>query len=143
MEEELLVIQKNQTWDLVDLPKGKNAIGLKWVLTTKYHLDGSIQKHKAMLFVKGYSQHQGINYEETFALVSRFETVRTLLALVAHLNWPAYQFDVKSAFLNGDIEEEVYVSQPEVFQIKGKEHKVYKLKKALYGLKQALRAWYF
>ena len=143
MEEELLAIQKNQTLDLVNLPEGKKAIGLKWVFRTKYHADGSIQKHKARLVAKGYSQQQGIDFDETFSPVARFETVRTFLALAANLNWPVYQFDVKSAFLNGDLEEEVYVSQREGFVVNGKEDKVYGLKKALYGLKQASRAWYF
>lgn len=143
MEEELSAIQKNQTWDLVDLPEGKNVIGLKWVFKTKYHADGSIQKHKARLVVKGYSQQQDVDFYETFSPVARFETVRTFLALAAQLNWPVYQFDVKSAFLNGDLEEEVYVSQPEGFVANGNEDKVYRLKKALYGLKQAPRAWYF
>ena len=128
---------------MVDLPGGKNAIGLKWVFRTKYHADGSIQKHKARLVVKGYSQQQGIDFKETFSPVARFETIRTFLALAAQLNLPVYQFDVKSAFLNGDLEEEVYVSQPEGFVVNGKEDKVYRLKNALHGLKQAPRAWYF
>ena len=143
MEEELLAIQKNQTWDLVNLPEGKKAIGLKWVFRTKYHADGSIQKHKARLVTKGYSQQQGIDFDETSSPVARFETVITFLALTANLYWPVYQFDVKYVFLNGDLEEEVYVSRPEGFVVNGKEDKVYRLNKALYGLKQAPRAWYF
>ncbi|KAF3622046.1 hypothetical protein FXO38_31523 [Capsicum annuum] len=140
MEEVLLAIQKNQTWDLVNLLEGKKAIGLKWVFRTKYHADGSIQKHKARLVAKGYSQQQGIDFNETFSHVARFETVRTFLALAGKLNWPVYQFDVKSSFLYGDLEEEVYVSQPEGFVVNGKEDKFYRLKKAPYGLKQAPRA---
>ncbi|PHU21402.1 Retrovirus-related Pol polyprotein from transposon TNT 1-94 [Capsicum chinense] len=140
MEEVLLAIQKNQTWDLVNLLEGKKAIGLKWVFRTKYHADGSIQKHKARLVAKGYSQQQGIDFNETFSHVARFETVTTFLALAGKLNWPVYQFDVKSSFLYGDLEEEVYVSQPEGFVVNGKEDKFYRLKKALYGLKQAPRA---
>lgn len=142
MKEELMAIQKNETWEMVNLPEGKNAIGLKWVFKTKYHADGTIQKHKARLVAKGYSQQHGIDFEETFSPVARFETVRIVLALAAQLHWPVYQFDVKSAFLNGDLQEEVYVTQPEGFVIEGKEAKVYKLRKALYGLKQAPRAWY-
>jgi len=99
------------------------------VFTTKYHADGSIQKHKARLVIKGYSQQEGIDYEETFSPVARFETVRTFLALAAQLSWLVYQFDAKSAFLNGDLEEEVYVSPPEGFVISGQEDKVYRLKK--------------
>jgi len=113
------------------------------VLKTKYHADGSIQKHKARLVLKGYLQQEGIDYEETFSPVARFETVRTFKALAAQLSWPIFQFDVKSTFLNGDLEEEAYVLQPEGFVICGEEEKVYRLKKALYGLKQAPRVWYF
>ncbi|KAI4351147.1 hypothetical protein L6164_005530 [Bauhinia variegata] len=97
----------------VDLPQGKNAIGLKWVFRTKYNADNSIQKHKARLVAKGYAQQQGIDFDETFSPVARFETVRTFLALATQLQWPVFQFDVKSAFLNGELKEEVYVSQPE------------------------------
>ena len=142
MNEEIAAIEKNGTWMLEDLPENKSAIGLKWVFKTKYNADGSVQKHKARLVVKGYAQQQGIDYEETFSPVARFETVRMFLALAAHLKWPIYQLDVKSAFLNGDLEEEVYVVQPEGFVVEGMEDKVYRLKKALYGLKQAPRAWY-
>lgn len=142
MKEELAAIEKNSTWEMTDLPEGKNVIGLKWVFKTKLNADGSIQKHKARLVAKGYSQQQGIDFEETFSPVARFETVRLLLALAAQLKWKVYQLDVKSAFLNGDLDEEVYVAQPEGFEIQGREEKVYKLNKALYGLKQAPRAWY-
>lgn len=142
MKEELKAIQKNETWELVDLPEEKKAIGVKWVFRTKYHSNGTIDKHKARFVVKGYAQQQGIDYEDTFSPVARFETIRTLLALAAYLRYSMYQFDVKSAFLNGELQEEVYVTQPEGYIIHGKEEKVYKLKKALYGLKQAPRAWY-
>lgn len=142
MTEELLSIEKNKTWELVDLPEGKKAIGLRWVFKKKLNADGSLQKHKARLVAKGYAQQQGIDFEETFSPVARFETVRTVLALAAQLQWPVYQLDVKSAFLNGDLKEEVFVTQPEGFIRQGYEAKVYRLIKALYGLKQASRAWY-
>ena len=142
MIEEMRTIEHNQTWELVDLPEDESPIGLKWVFRLKYHEDESIQKYKARLVAKGYAQHQGIDFDETFSPVARFETVRTVLCLAASLKLPIYQFDVKSAFLNGELEEEVYVSQPEGFVIQGSETKVYRLKKALYGLKQAPRAWY-
>ncbi|CAL5390436.1 unnamed protein product [Camellia sinensis] len=142
MVEELAAIEKNRTWEMMDLPEGKNATGLKWVFKTKFGADGSIQKHKARLVAKGYAQQHGIDFEETFSPVARFETVRIIFALAAQLQWPVYQLDVKSAFLNGDLQEEVYVTQPEGFMIEGKETKVYKLRKTLYGLKQAPRAWY-
>ncbi|KAJ4820740.1 polyprotein [Rhynchospora pubera] len=142
MDEEMSAIEQNQTWQLVELPKDRVAIGVKWVYKTKFGPDGSILKHKARLVAKGYAQKQGIDYEETFSPVARFETVRLLMAVAAQLKQPIYQFDVKSAFLNGELMEEVYVDQPEGFEVKGKENWVYRLSKALYGLKQAPRAWY-
>lgn len=142
MTEEMQAIKKNSTWELVDVPEGKNIVGLKWVFRTKYNADRSVQKRKARLVAKGYSQLPSIDFDDTFSPVARFETVRVMLALAAQMQLPVYQFDVKSAFLNGDLEEEVYVSQPEGFVVKGSENKVYRLRKALYGLKQAPRAWY-
>jgi len=142
MIEEIQGIQKNQTWELVDFPKGKNVIGLKWIFKTKYNADGSVKRHKARLVAKGYSQQQGIDFDETFSPIARFEMVRTTLALDAQLGWHVYQFDVKSAFLNGDLQEEVYVCQPEGFIFSEGKSKVYRLKKALYGLKQAPRVSY-
>ena len=130
MKEELLAIEKNKTWDLVDVPQGKQAIGLKWIFKTKVGSDGAVQRHKARLGAKGYSQKFGENFEETFSPVARFETVRVLLALAAQMKWPVYQLDVKSAFLNGELLEEVYVTQPEEFQLEGKKDKVYRLNKA-------------
>lgn len=127
---------------MTDLPKEKKTIGLKWIFKTQYHANGTIQKHKARLVAKGYSQQQGIDFEETFSPVARFENVRIVLALAAQLQFHVYQFDVKSAFLNGDLQEEVYVTQLERFVVEGKKAKVYKQKKALYGLKQTPRAWY-
>ena len=137
MEEELNMIDKNNTWNLVDPPKGKDIIGLKWVYKTKYNEDGSIQKHKARLVAKGYSQQPGVDFNETFAPVARIETIRRVLAIFAQLELNVYQMDVKSAFLNGELKEEVYVEQPRGYEVKGKEEKVYRLNKALYGLKQA------
>ena len=102
---------------------------------------GAIVKYKARLVAKGYVQRQGVDYEEVSAPVARIETVRVLLALAAQEDWKVHHMDVKSAFLNGDLKEEVYVEQPFGYEKKGKEGKVYKLKKALYGLKQAPRAW--
>ena len=142
MQDEIDVINKNDTWSLVTKPKGKNAIGVKWIFRTKYNPDGSINKHKARLVVKGYAQQAGVDYGETFAPVARMETIRLLLAISAQKSWKVYHLDVKSAFLNGILKEEVYVVQPEGFVKKGSEEKVYKLHKALYGLKQAPRAWY-
>ncbi|KAM0029839.1 putative RNA-directed DNA polymerase [Helianthus debilis subsp. tardiflorus] len=142
MEEEIVALERHKTWSLTRLPAGKKAIGLKWVFKLKFHADGSIQRHKARLVAKGYSQQSGIDYEETFSPVARFETIRIVLALAAQKGWMAYQFDVKSAFLNGVLNEEVYVTQPPGFEKEGQEGMVFKLHKALYGLKQAPRAWY-
>ncbi|KAM1634488.1 hypothetical protein ACFXTN_011416 [Malus domestica] len=136
------MIEKNNTWELVDRPSDKPVIGVKWVYKLKLNLDGSVQKNKARLVAKGYSQKPGIDFNETFAPVARLDTIRTLVALAAQKGWNLYQLDVKSAFLNGVLQEEVYVDQPPGFVIKNKEDGVYKLKKALYGLKQAPRAWY-
>ncbi|KAK2398761.1 putative mitochondrial protein [Trifolium repens] len=142
MQEEMNAIEKNKTWHLVEKPNDKEAIGVKWVYKLKHNPDGSIQRAKARLVVKGYAQQPGIDYSETFAPVARLDTVRTIIAVAAQKGWNLYQLDVKSAFLNGELKEEVYVQQPQGFVTKGQEEKVYKLKKALYGLKQAPRAWY-
>ncbi|CAL2266202.1 unnamed protein product [Prunus armeniaca] len=142
MTEEISMIEKNSTWELVDRPSSKPIVGVKWIYKTKLNLDGSIQKHKARLMAKGYTQKPGIDFNETFAPVARLDTIRILIALAAQKSWKLCQLDVKSAFLNGILEEEVYVDQPEGFVIKGAEDKVYRLRKALYGLKQAPRAWY-
>ena len=123
----MATIVKNKTWELMDLPKGKEIIGLKWVYKVKYKEDGSIQKHKARLVAKGYSQQPGIDFTETFAPVVRMETIRTVLALTAQFELKVFQLDVKSAFLNGEIKEEVYVEQPMGYEVKGKEEKVYRL----------------
>eukprot|EP00253_Pinus_taeda_P018867 PITA_18867 len=142
MNEEIGAIKKSKTWELVDLPEGKDAIGVKWVYKTKRNAEGKIDRHKARFVVKGYKQQQGKDYDETFALVARIETVRTTLSIAAQHKWKIYQMDVKYAFLNGVLKEEVYVEQPLRYEVDGQEHKVYRLKKALYGLKQAPRAWY-
>ncbi|KAD4888558.1 hypothetical protein E3N88_20631 [Mikania micrantha] len=142
MKEEIAALKKNNTWDLTDLPEGKNAVGVKWTYKTKVGPDGEVSRYKARLVAKGYSQVEGIDYTETFAPVARFETIRVVIAIAAHRGWKLHQLDVKTAFLNGELTEEIYVQQPEGFVIKGNEDKVYKLRKALYGLKQAPRAWY-
>lgn len=142
MDEEINAIERNETWELTDLPDSKDCIGVKWVYKTKRNVEGNVDKYKARLVVKGYKQKYGIDYEETFAPVARMETVRVVLAIAAQYKLKVHQMDVKSAFLNGVLNEEVYVEQPSGYETKGKESKVYRLKKALYGLKQAPRAWY-
>lgn len=142
MDAEMEAIMSNKTWELCALPEGKKTVGLKWIYKTKLNAEGQVLKLKARIVAKGYSQQQGIDYEEVFSPVARLETVRLVLAFAAQHGWEVHQFDVKSAFLNGEIREDVYVSQPEGYVEKGKEHLVCKLSKALYGLKQAPRAWY-
>lgn len=142
MKTEMDAVENNKTWVLTDLPPGRKAISLKWVYKLKKNTDGEIVKYKARIVARGYVQKKGIDYEEVFAPVTRLETVRLLLALAAKNGWEVHHLDVKSAFLNGELLEEVYVSQPVGFVQENQRHKVYKLLKALYGLKQAPRAWY-
>jgi len=142
MDTEIKAIEKNNTWELVDLPYGVKPIGVKWIFKTKFNEHGQVEKYKAKLVAKGYAQQYEINYTEVFAPVARLDTIRMILAVVAHRSWEVFQLDVKSVFLHGDLQEEVYVQQPAGFIKKGKENQVYKLKKALYGLKQAPRTWY-
>jgi len=103
MKEELFMIEKNQTWELVYRPQDGKVIGLKWVYRTKLNVDGSINKHKARLVVKGYAQIPGVDYSDTFSPVACLDTIRLLLAVAAQMNWKVYQLDVKSAFLNDSL----------------------------------------
>jgi transposase InsO family protein len=141
MQSEMDAIEKNRTWELADLPRGHRAITLKWVFKLKRDEAGAIVKHKARLVARGFLQQEGIDFDDAFAPVARMESVRLLLALAAQEGWRVHHMDVKSAFLNGDLQEEVYVHQPSGFAIPGKEGKVLRLRKALYGLRQAPRAW--
>lgn len=141
MEEELRSIERNGTWKLVELPSNKRSIAVKWVYKVKLNPDGGVNKYKARLVAKGFLQRPGIDFGEVFAPVARIETVRMVIAFASWHNWSMYHMDVKSAFLNGPLDEEVFVDQPQGFAVKGQESKVYKLNKALYGLKQAPRAW--
>jgi hypothetical protein len=134
-------IKENKTWSLVDLPRGHKAIGLKWVFKLKHDEQGRVVKHKARLVAKGYVQRQGVDFEEVFAPVARMESVWVMLAVAAHHGWTVHHMDVKSAFLNEDLAEEVYVHQPPGFVAEESEKKVLWLHKALYGLRQAPRAW--
>lgn len=138
--EEMKALQKNDTWILVPLPKGKKRVGCRWSI--KHKADGSIERYKARLVAKGYTQTYGIDYQETFSPVAKLNTVRVLLSLAANLDWPLHQFDVKNAFLHGDLEEEVYMDVPPGFTTSSQTEVVCKLQKALYGLKQSPRAWF-
>ena len=132
----------NKVWELVALPKGHKAVGSKWVFKTKRDSLGQIERHKARLVAKGFNQKEGIDYNETFSPISKKDSLRIILALVAHYDLELHQKDVKTAFLNGSLEEEVYMSQSEGFVEDGKEVLVCLLKKSIYGLKQASRQWY-
>jgi hypothetical protein len=135
-------LQKNDTYELVELPKGKKAPKNKWVFKLKRDSNGKLAKHKARLVVKGFAQKKGIDFNEIFSPVVNVSSIRVNLGLTACLDLELEQLDVKTAFLHGDLKEEIYMEQPEGFEVKGKEHLVCKLKKSLYGLKQAPRQWY-
>ena len=141
MFKEVDALEINKTWDIVDLPPGKVAIGSQWVYKTKYNADGSIERYKARLVVQGNKQVEGEDYNETFAPVVKMTTVRTLLRLVAANQWEVYQMDVNNAFLHGDLDEEVYMKLPPGFRHSHPD-KVCRLRKSLYGLKQAPRCWF-
>ncbi|GKB33915.1 retrovirus-related pol polyprotein from transposon TNT 1-94 [Tanacetum coccineum] len=141
MQEELHQFDRLQVWELVDKPFGKNVIKLKWLWKNKKDEDQTVIRNKARLVAKGYAQEEGIDFEESFAPVARLEAVRIFVAYAAHKSFPIYQMDVKTAFLNGPLKEEVYVAQPDGFVDPDHPDKVYRLRKALYGLlKQAPRA---
>ncbi|KAI4370410.1 hypothetical protein MLD38_018764 [Melastoma candidum] len=142
MQEELNQFERNKVWTLVQRPKDRSVVGTKWVFRNKLDESGSVVRNKARLVAKGYSQSEGIDYDETYAPVARLEAIRLLLAYACYNDFKLFQMDVKSAFLNGEIKEEVYVDQPPGFEDPKKHDHVYKLDKALYGLKQAPRAWY-
>ncbi|NBX97749.1 hypothetical protein EBQ81_02685, partial [bacterium] len=140
-EEEYTSIMENGTWTLVQLPAGRKAVGCKWVYKKKRDAAGNIKRWKARLVAKGYSQVEGLDFTETFAPVAKFTSIRILLSLAAANNWECHHMDVKTAFLNGDLEEEIFMEQPEGFVKPGEEHLVCKLHKTIYGLKQSPRAW--
>ncbi|GJX73680.1 putative ribonuclease H-like domain-containing protein [Tanacetum coccineum] len=142
MQDELLQFRLQKVWRLVDLPKGKHAIGTKWVYRNKKDERGIVVRNKARLVAQGYTQEEGIDYDEVFAPVARIEAIRLFLAYASFMGFIVYQMDVKSAFLYGTIKEEVYVCQPPGFEDPQFPDKVYKVEKALYGLHQAPRAWY-
>jgi hypothetical protein len=142
IDEEYASIMKHDTWDLVELPPDRRPVTCKWVFNVKQKADGSIDRYKARLVARGFTQAEGIDYHETFSPVVKMTSIRVLLAITAIRDLELHQMDVKTAFLNGSIEEEIYMTQPEGFIQPGKEHLVCKLNRALYGLKQAPRAWY-
>nr|GFD14578.1 retrovirus-related Pol polyprotein from transposon TNT 1-94 [Tanacetum cinerariifolium] len=142
MQEELNEFERLEVWELVPRPDQVMVITLKWIYKVKLDKRGGILKNKARLVARGYRQEEGIDFEESFAPVARLEAIRIFLAYCAHKNMVVYQMDVKTAFLNGNLRKDVYVSQLDGFVDPDNPNHVYKLKKALYGLKQAPRAWY-
>jgi transposase InsO family protein len=140
--EEMESIQRAKVYTLTELPPSHRAIGCKFVYKTKFDEDGNIIKHKARLVAQGFTQREGKDFTETFSPVLQFAALRCMLAIVAHYDLELHQMDVKTAFLNGDIDHEIYMRQPEGYVERGKEHLVCKLNKSLYGLKQAGRVWY-
>jgi hypothetical protein len=142
MEDELKSMSSNDVWDLVEVPNDAKRVGCKWIYKTKYDPKGNIERFKARLVAKGFTQREGIDYNETFSPVSSKDSFRIVMALVAHFDLELHQMDVKTAFLNGDLDEDVYMTQPEGFVVEGKEHLACRLKKSIYGLKQASRQWY-
>jgi hypothetical protein len=138
----LETLRKNQTWELSSLPEEKKAVGCKWVFTVKQSPEGKIERYKARLVARGYSQTYGIDYDETFAPVAKLNTMRILISCAANFGWPLHQLDVKNAFLHGNLQEEVYMEVPLGMVAAGNGGKVCKLNRALNGLKQSPRAWF-
>ncbi|GKA51358.1 zinc finger, CCHC-type containing protein [Tanacetum coccineum] len=132
----------NNTWVLADLPPGCKPLGCKWIFKRKLKVDGMIEKFKARLVIQGFKQKSRIDYLDTYALVARISTIRLLIAMASIHNLIIHQMDMKTAFLNGDIDEEVYMNQPQGFIMLGNENKVCKLIKSLYGLKRAPKQWH-
>eukprot|EP00253_Pinus_taeda_P020435 PITA_20435 len=142
MVEENNSIMMNDVWEVVPRPEDRSVVGSRWIYKIKYVANGSIEKYKARFMAEWYAQKEGINYEETFTQVARYTSIRSVISLVAQMGWEIHQMHVKTTFLNGVIEEEVYIEQLEGFETHEKRTHVCKLKKALYGLKQAPRALY-
>jgi hypothetical protein len=142
MDEEMAALDKNEAWDLVELLTRRNPIGNKWVFKKKLNAKGKVEKYKAQLVEKGYSQVEGIDFGEIFSHVSKLTSIRFMLFFVVAFDFEVEQMDVKTTFLHGDLEEEIYMKQLEGFVVKGKKELVCKLKKSLYGLKQSPRMWY-
>jgi hypothetical protein len=131
---------KNDVWEIVPRTEGNSIVTSKWVYKIKHAVDRSIDKYKARCVAKWFSQQEEEDYDETFSPIARYTSIRDIISLAASMGWSLHQMDVKTAFLNGVIEEEVYIEKPQGFEVHPRETHVCKLKKALYGLKQALRA---
>jgi hypothetical protein len=139
MDEKMVMLDANATWELIDLPKDKKKIGCKWVYKVKHNANGSVSRYKARLVAKGYAQTYGIDYEETYSPVAKMTIVRVIIAMASVKGWSLHQMDVKNVFLHGDLQE-VYMEQPPGYVDQTRPNLVWRLKKALYGLKQAPKA---
>ena len=135
-------LHKNEAWDLVELSAGRKPIGSKWVFKKKTNAEGKVEKYKAQLVAKGYSQVSGIDFGDIFSPVAKVISIRLLLSVDATFDFKVEQMDVKKTFLHGDLEEYIYIKQHEGFEVKVKKEMVCRLKKSLYGLKQSPRMWY-
>jgi hypothetical protein len=142
MMEEYNSIMKNDVWEVVPRPEGKSVVTSRWLYKLKHVPDGIIEKDKDRFVSRGFSQVEGVDYDETFAPVARYTSIRAVISIAAEMGWKIHQMDVKTTLLNGLIQEEVYIEQPLGFDVHRRESHVCRLKKALYGLKQALGAWY-
>ena len=141
MNVEIEALEANHTWILTDLPPNKSTIGCKWVYKVKHKADGLVERYKAKLVAKGYTQIEGQDYFDTFSLVAKISIVVLLLALAAVNNCHLKQLDVNNAFMHGDLDEEVYISLPPGMH-STKSNQVFRLQRSLYGLKQVSRKWY-
>ncbi|GJX04059.1 retrovirus-related pol polyprotein from transposon TNT 1-94 [Tanacetum coccineum] len=140
MEKELKALETNDTWVLTELPDGCKAISSKWVYKIKYYADGTVERYKARLVIRGFDQKEGVDYKHTFSPVAKAATVRVLIAIATAKGWPLHQLDINNAFLHGFVDEEIYMKPPEGYT-KASQGQVCKLNKSLYGLKQASRQW--
>lgn len=142
VEDEMSALIKNNTWELVTAPENVTPVGCKWVFSLKFNSDGTINRHKARLVARGFTQSYGIDYLETFAPVAKLNTVRIIFSLAINLDWELAQLDIKNAFLNGELKELVYMSIPPGFESSKTKGKLCRLKRSIYGLKQSPRAWF-
>jgi hypothetical protein len=133
---------KNDLWEVVSKPKNKDVVSSKWIYKIKHATNGSIEIHKVRFAAHGFSQKEGIEYEETFALVARYSSIRTIIALATKMKWKLHHMDVKTTFLNGVLEEELYIEEPQGFEVEYIKTHVCRLKKYMYRLKQDPKAWY-
>nr|GEZ97054.1 putative ribonuclease H-like domain-containing protein [Tanacetum cinerariifolium] len=141
IDDDMKALKKNKIWDQCSLPQGKNPVGCRWIFIVKYKPDGTVKRYKARLVEKGHTQTYGIDYSETFSTVAKMVTIRVMLSVASNQGWSLHQFDVKNAFLRGELKE-VYMEAPHGFLEHFKPGEACRLKKSLYRLKQSPRAWF-